>query len=367
MIITNILSIFVYLIVTTAAFKPAYVGVTIALLTPVFEMSFIMVWKYRATNYEMQASVVVPMLAGVGTMLVWVVYIVFAVVLEEDEPNYIKGSAIGVCAAYFLLIIATLLWLEYRSAGSDASKLTLSFWILFIVAWVILIGIGAAAVNFTAYGLFGIVWMTVCIYVLLNILLYRYRKVIGALFGICFVAAGTGLLWTSDDYEQSFQGISVLYFGMFILSFGAFCREYIRNKLQRRRSIFMNAPAVMPMLQYNLETRQMQNRNAEPMLFFFFIYVLLLWAFSSTIIVKQEWRYIPLQIISLSLAFAFIYIIEKNVDATTIDRKFFKQATSLFYTSCLATATDYKKKWRNADRAIKHVASDADRKSLERL
>ena len=73
---------------------------------------------------------------------------------------------------------------------------------------------------------------------------------------------------------------------MFILSFGAFCREYIRNKLQRRRSIFMNAPAVMPMLQYNLETRQMQNRNAEPMLFFFFIYVLLLWAFSSTIIVK---------------------------------------------------------------------------------
>ena len=129
----------------------------------------------------------------------------------------------------------------------------------------------------------------------------------------------------------------------------------------------MNAPAVMPMLQYNLETRQMQNRNAEPMLFFFFIYVLLLWAFSSTIIVKQEWRYIPLQIISLSLAFAFIYIIEKNVDATTIDRKFFKQATSLFYTSCLATATDYKKKWRKADRAIKHVASDADRKSLERL
>ena len=141
--------------------------------------------------------------------------------------------------------------------------------------------------------------------------------------------------------------MSVLYFGMFILSFGAFCREYILNKLKKRRSIFMNAPEVFPMLEYNLDTSHMKNSNAEPMLFFFFIYVVLLWAFSTTIIAEKKWRYIPLSIIGISLAFAYTYIVEKNVDATTIDRKFFKQATPLFFTSCLVTATDYKKRWRN--------------------
>ena len=53
MIVTNIVSIITYLFVTIAMFKPVYVGVTIAMLILVFEMSFIMVWKYRATNYQM--------------------------------------------------------------------------------------------------------------------------------------------------------------------------------------------------------------------------------------------------------------------------------------------------------------------------
>ena len=160
--------------------------------------------------------------------------------------------------------------------------------------------------------------------------------------------------------------MSVLYFGMFILSFGAFCRVYVMNKLKKRRSIFMNAPELFPMLEYNLDSSKMINANQEPMLFFFFIYVVLLWAFCSTIIAEKQWRFLPLSIIGISLAFAFIYIIEKNVDATTIDRKFFKQATPLFYTSCLVTATDYKKRWRNEDRDVKAMAEDdPEREYLE--
>ena len=130
--------------------------------------------------------------------------------------------------------------------------------------------------------------------------------------------------------------------------------------MKKRRSIFMNAPEVLPMLEYNLDTLKMTTSNAEPMLFFFFIYVILLWAFSTTIIAEKSWRYIPLSIIGIALAFAYIYIIEKNVDAKTIDRKFFKQATALFYTSCLVTATDYKRKWRNADRDVKDIVGGDD-------
>ena len=147
---------------------------------------------------------------------------------------------------------------------------------------------------------------------------------------------------------------------MFILSFGAFIREYIQNKLKRKHTIIMSSPQVFPVLEYDLSTGKMNTANAEPMYFFIFIYVVLLWSFCCTIIAEKEWRYIPLSVIGIALACAYIYIVEKNADASTVDRKFFKQGTQLFYTSCLFTATDFKKKWRNADREIKDVAGDPD-------
>ena len=89
---------------------------------------------------------------------------------------------------------------------------------------------------------------------MLNLVLSSFRKIIAVIFALCFIVAGVVLLIISDDNDQSFQGVSVLYFGMFILSFGAFCQEYVKNKIKKRRSIFMNAPEVLPMLEYNLDT-----------------------------------------------------------------------------------------------------------------
>lgn len=202
----------------------------------------------------MQASVVAPMLTSVCTMIVWIVYMVFDVILDEDEPDYFKGGAIFICVAYFVILIGTLLYMEYQSVDHHISHLSCSFWILFGITFLILIGVGGAAINFTEYGLFGIIWIAMCIYVLLNMLLHSFRKIIAVLFSICFIVAGIFLLMTSDDSDQSFQGMSVLYFGMFILSFGAFCQEYVTNKLKKRKSIFMNAPEVFPMLEYNLDS-----------------------------------------------------------------------------------------------------------------
>ena len=112
------------------------------------------------------------------------------------------------------------------------------------------------------------------------------------------------------------------------------------------------------MLEYDCDTAQMNTCNNEPMVMFFFVYVVLMWAFSTTIIAPKPWRYIPLSVIGIALAFTYIYILEKNVDATTVNRKYFKQATNLFYISCMVTATDYKKMWRNSDRNIRHVTVD---------
>ena len=88
MLVFNVITIFTYLIMTASMFKPAYVGVTIGLLILVFETSFIMVWKYRAENYKMTVSVIVPLLVSLCTMIFWIFYIVLDLVLDEDEPAY---------------------------------------------------------------------------------------------------------------------------------------------------------------------------------------------------------------------------------------------------------------------------------------
>lgn len=314
----------------------------------------------------MTTEVVVAMLASSGTMIAWILYIILDLVMDEEEPSYFRAAAILVSIAYFVILIGSLLYMEYVAAKQTLSRLSCSFWLLFGVTFLVLVGVGGALIYYTEYGIVGIVWIAVCIYILLNLLIYKYRKIIAVAFSLMFIVAGVFILMTSDDNDQSFSGICVLYFGMLILSFGSFLQVYAKNKLKKRRSIFMNAPEVFPMLEYNLDTRQMKTVNGEPMLFFFFVYVVLMWAFSTTIIAEKQWRYIPLSIIGLMLAFAYIYAIEKNVDATTIDRKFFKQATQLFYTSCLVSATDQKKRWRNKDRDIKDVANDPDHEQREK-
>ena len=365
MILVNVLSILIYLIVTAVMFKPVYVSVTISLLIFVFETSFIMIKKYRATNFSMTVSVVVAMLTSIVTMIVWIIYITITLLLDDKAAEVLKGTVIIVIILYFVIMIGSLLYLEYEGLGRNWRNLSCSFWILAGLTYLVLLGFGAAAIYYTEYGLAGIVWLSVCVYALLNTLLKKYRRILEIIYSICFIVAGVILIIFSDSNSQSFSGISVLYFGMFILSFGAFIQEYFKNKQKARTSIFMNAPEVLPMLRYDLDKQKMRDSNAEPMYFFFFTFIILLWAFSATIIVDRSWRYIPLSLIGITLAFIYIYILEKNVNATTIDRKFFKQANKLFYSSCLVTATEYKKKWRNADREVKDEVADPEREMIE--
>ena len=117
MILINILSIFTYLIMTAIMFKPAYVAVTISLLILVFELSFIMIWKYRATNFSMTVSVVIAMLSSVCTMIFWIIYITLDLMLDEDQPGWLKGATVLVIVFYFVAIIISLLYFEYVSSN----------------------------------------------------------------------------------------------------------------------------------------------------------------------------------------------------------------------------------------------------------
>ena len=116
MILINMVSIFTFLIMTAAMFKPVYVSITISLLILVFEFSFIMVWKYRATNFSMTISVVVAMLSSVITMIIWIIYITLAMMLDDESPDYLKGAVVIVIVGYFVGMISSLLYFEYTSA-----------------------------------------------------------------------------------------------------------------------------------------------------------------------------------------------------------------------------------------------------------
>ena len=74
-----------------------------------------MVWKYRAENYKMTTAVVVPLLVSLCTMVFWIIYIVFDLVLDTDEPDFFQMMAVIVIVAYFVILIGILLYLEYSS------------------------------------------------------------------------------------------------------------------------------------------------------------------------------------------------------------------------------------------------------------
>ena len=95
----------------------------------------------------------------------------------------------------------------------------------------------------------------------------------------------------------------------------------------------------------------------EAGLFFTWIFVVLIWGFTTTVFCAQEHRYIPIGIMSFTLSICYIYVISKRCSARSIDWKFFKQSTMVFYASCLVTATQAKQKWRMDDRNTKSMSN----------
>ena len=60
-------------------------------------------------------------------------------------------------------------------------------------------------IKYSEFGLIGIVWISVCIYVVLTIVIpVRFRKYIALIFAIGFIIGGVIMLMTSDDNHQSF-------------------------------------------------------------------------------------------------------------------------------------------------------------------
>ena len=118
--------------------------------------------------------------------------------------------------------------------------------------FVVFVAIGVGIYLKTELKLMGILWIAICFYVLLNLLLFRFKLWIDILYTLGFIGFGGFLLYMSETKAALFTGISVLYFGIFLLSFGSFIREYAKNREKQRTSIFMHSQNVFPILEYSL-------------------------------------------------------------------------------------------------------------------
>lgn len=151
------------------------------------------------------------------------------------------------------------------------------------ITFLVFICIGLGIYFKTNLKLLGIVWIAVCFYVLLNLLLFRFKLYIDIIFTLGFIVCGLVLLYEAEKKVELFTGISILYFGIFLLSFGSFIREYFKNREKRRTSIFMHSQNVFPILEYSLSDQSMTSCNLEAVLFFTWVFVVLIWGFTTTV------------------------------------------------------------------------------------
>ena len=210
---------------------------------------------------------------------------------------------------YVVAIIFTVIYVQYRDAGTkDFKKLKRTFYIPFGITFLLFIAVGVCCIAFTDYKLFGVVWILVCLYVILSLFLGKYRLWIDIVYSIIFVGIGIASFFISTENERhTLVGITVMFWGLFILSFGQFVSHFFQNEAKKRTSIFMHTPNVFPMLEFDIQSKEMKDSNAEPILFSLFIFLVIIWSFITTGLVEQEFRFLPLSIIGLSISFAFVY------------------------------------------------------------
>ena len=107
--------------------------------------------------------------------------------------------AVVVAAGYLLLIVGSMLFIQYRAVGANLRKLSVSFYVLLGATAILFILAGVVIVREPDYQLFGIAWITVSVYGVLNILFFAQKLIIDAIFSALFVLGGIALLVFSES------------------------------------------------------------------------------------------------------------------------------------------------------------------------
>ena len=94
----------------------------------------------------------------------------------------------------------------------------------------ILIGIGVYIASQTSQKLVGILLLLAVVYLILFTLIpRRFKWIIDLTYTLIFVAAGILTLLTDIFKTPKFVAVTTFYAGLFILTFGQFCRRFFEN------------------------------------------------------------------------------------------------------------------------------------------
>lgn len=94
----------------------------------------------------------------------------------------------------------------------------------------ILIGIGIYIIVETNQTLVGILWLLAVAYLILAIFIQsRFKWIVNLIYTLIFVAAGILTLLTNIFETPKFVAVTTFYAGLFLLTFGEFCKCYFEN------------------------------------------------------------------------------------------------------------------------------------------
>jgi hypothetical protein len=79
----------------------------------------------------------------------------------------------------------------------------------------------------------------------------------------------------------------------------------------------------MPMLEYDVETKNMNSESREPVAFFMTMFCVILWAMITCILSKTETRWMPLVVLSVASAKTMLFVVDTRYKAATVNGKNF--------------------------------------------
>lgn len=255
---------------------------------------------------------------------------------------------VAASVVYFFCALLGVLVEELVSKKMDIKRRTATFYVNCALLLLILIGVGLFILLGTPQGLIGILWLSAILYLVLNFIVpYKLKWIIDVSYCAAYVGLGIATSLYEIGKTSKLVAMSTIYAGFFILAFGQFLRSYKKNQDKKAEAILLYNKWALPIYKYSLSNQKMALKNKEGYLFFACFSVVELWGFSATAVAERDKRYIPIAIMSGVIGLAFIYLMTKVNDLSTLDGKLFKQANMSFYICCLADAVSKKKEWRN--------------------
>ena len=173
----------------------------------------------------------------------------------------------------------------------------------------------------TSRVLLGYVIIAITLYPVINGLCpsENYSTWVGRLYALAFFVFGVVVFVMRIGKLTVISDLSVAFFGIYVISFGQYLKAQISNRKKRETRMCQFTETILPMLSYDVQSKQMQSESSEPVFFFATMFVVIVWSLITCILSRGSTRWMPLMVIAVALGNIFRYVVDRNYKAVSID------------------------------------------------